>query len=307
MVEEEKFDGLLMSVAQQCRGGIDELLDTFLSFLRRRTDFYTGAPPEQVEATVLAAVRRQMAQAERMREEQRRERDAEERRRQERCACACGLSAGCGVVVDLGKGEGNGAHPLDCLVALHGSTHTYMQARAAEGGAGEGQGGGDRRGGGGGGRQLRRLDRGGDGAGRAQEAAGEGLGGRGGGGQRAQRPYVVFGSALTYHVIGVDSKMKSILTHLHPFFPPAPGNGGATERFVWTQQLAEVSVSVPVPPGMRSRDLSVEIGKTRLRVGLKGQPPLVDGELHKPVIVDDSCWTLGKWGFGMKGRWLVDV
>ena len=86
-MEEEKFDGLLMTVAQQCRGGIDELLDTFLSFLRRRTDFYTGAPPEQVEATVLAAVRRQMVQAERMREEQRCEREAEERRRQERCVC----------------------------------------------------------------------------------------------------------------------------------------------------------------------------------------------------------------------------
>jgi hypothetical protein len=85
MVEEDKFDGLLMSVAQQCRGGIDEMLDTFLSFLRRRTDFYTGAPPEQVEATVLAAVRRQMAQAERMKEERRRQREADEKRRQERC------------------------------------------------------------------------------------------------------------------------------------------------------------------------------------------------------------------------------
>jgi hypothetical protein len=62
---------------------------------------------------------------------------------------------------------------------------------------------------------------------------------------------------------------------------------------VWTQQLAEVTVTVPVPPGTRSRDLSVEIGKRRLRVGLKGQPPLVDGELHKPVLLDDSCWTLG--------------
>lgn len=74
---------------------------------------------------------------------------------------------------------------------------------------------------------------------------------------------------------------------------PVPGNGGRTDRFVWTQQLAEVSVSVPVPLGTRSRDLAVEIGKKRLRVGLKGQPPLVDGELHKPVLVDDSCWTLG--------------
>lgn len=95
MVEEGKFDGLLMSVAQQCRGGIDELLDVLLSFLRRRTDFYTGAPPEQVEATFLAAVKRQMALAERAKEEKKREREAEERRRKERCVL-CG-SGGRGV------------------------------------------------------------------------------------------------------------------------------------------------------------------------------------------------------------------
>jgi len=29
-----------------------------------------------------------------------------------------------------------------------------------------------------------------------------------------------------------------------------------------------------------------------IKVGLKGEPPIVDGELHKRVIVDDSLWTL---------------
>ncbi len=28
------------------------------------------------------------------------------------------------------------------------------------------------------------------------------------------------------------------------------------------------------------------------QVGIKGQPPLVDGVFHKRIIVDDSLWTL---------------
>ena len=31
---------------------------------------------------------------------------------------------------------------------------------------------------------------------------------------------------------------------------------------------------------------------TYIQVGVKGEPPKVNGELHKRVIVDDSFWTL---------------
>ena len=72
----------------------------------------------------------------------------------------------------------------------------------------------------------------------------------------------------------------------------APGNGGSTDRYVWTQQLSELNVTIPVPLGTKTRDLVVDIKNKRLRVGIKGQPPIVDGELHKRVIVDDSFWTL---------------
>lgn len=41
--QETQFDGLLMNIAQQ-RQGIEPLLDTVFSFLRRKTDFYTGNP-----------------------------------------------------------------------------------------------------------------------------------------------------------------------------------------------------------------------------------------------------------------------
>jgi hypothetical protein len=37
-------------------------------------------------------------------------------------------------------------------------------------------------------------------------------------------------------------------------------------------------------------------GKKRLKVGLKGKPPIIDGELHKSIKIDDSFWTLGEHG-----------
>ena len=45
--------------------------------------------------------------------------------------------------------------------------------------------------------------------------------------------------------------------------------------YSWTQSLSEVVLSVPVPPGTRGRACDVAITRNRLRVGLKGQPPLL--------------------------------
>mmetsp|Transcript_14574 Transcript_14574/g.20595 ORF Transcript_14574/g.20595 Transcript_14574/m.20595 type:complete len:347 (+) Transcript_14574:91-1131(+) len=42
-MDDERFDGLYMNVAQQTRG-IEPLLDTVFSFLRRKTDFFSGPP-----------------------------------------------------------------------------------------------------------------------------------------------------------------------------------------------------------------------------------------------------------------------
>lgn len=73
---------------------------------------------------------------------------------------------------------------------------------------------------------------------------------------------------------------------------PNAGNGLDMEKYSWTQQLPEVNVNVPVPEGTKSRFVVCEIKKDRLKVGLKGQPPIIDGELHKPVKVDDCFWSI---------------
>lgn len=75
---------------------------------------------------------------------------------------------------------------------------------------------------------------------------------------------------------------------------PAPeGNGGSTDKFVWTQTLAEVTVSIPLPAGTKARMLNVDIKNTSLKVTIKGQDsPLVMGDLHKRVYLDDSLWQV---------------
>ena len=42
-MDDERFDGLYLNVAQTTRG-IEPLLDTVFSFLRRKTDFFAGPP-----------------------------------------------------------------------------------------------------------------------------------------------------------------------------------------------------------------------------------------------------------------------
>ncbi len=188
-------------------------MEVFLSFLRRKTDFYTGATGSKVEETVLRAVQKQQALAERTAQEQRLAREKDEKRRQERLAAAKqkkeqeeASKKATAPVVEVGA---DGAFDLSAAPAPAVTTTK-------------------------------------EGEGEEEEGSGNG----------------------------------------------PPGNGGATDRYVWAQQLAEVAITVPVPVGTRSRDLVVDIGKKRLRVGLKGQPPIIDGELHKTVKVDDSFWTL---------------
>ncbi|KIZ02376.1 putative Nuclear migration protein nudC [Monoraphidium neglectum] len=73
---------------------------------------------------------------------------------------------------------------------------------------------------------------------------------------------------------------------------PNAGRGADMECYSWTQTLSEVTVVVPVPPGTKGRSLDVLIAKQRLRVGVKGQPAIVDGKLSEAVKADDCLWNL---------------
>ncbi|CAI9771991.1 unnamed protein product [Fraxinus pennsylvanica] len=73
---------------------------------------------------------------------------------------------------------------------------------------------------------------------------------------------------------------------------PNKGNGLDMDKYSWGQSLQEVNVVVPVPPGTKSRFIVCEFKKNYLKVGLKGHPPVIDGELFQPIKVDDSFWSL---------------
>ncbi|RMZ82900.1 hypothetical protein DV737_g1937, partial [Chaetothyriales sp. CBS 132003] len=62
--------------------------------------------------------------------------------------------------------------------------------------------------------------------------------------------------------------------------------------YKWSQTLQEAEVNVPIPGNLKSRDLIVDLKKTSLKVAIKGQDPIVNGNFPYPIIVDDSTWTL---------------
>lgn len=50
--DDERFDSMYLSLAQQNQG-IDNLFESFFGFLRRKTDYYTGASEAKLEEKVL--------------------------------------------------------------------------------------------------------------------------------------------------------------------------------------------------------------------------------------------------------------
>ncbi|KAL1218697.1 Protein BOBBER 2 [Cardamine amara subsp. amara] len=73
---------------------------------------------------------------------------------------------------------------------------------------------------------------------------------------------------------------------------PNKGNGLDLEKYSWTQNLQEVTVNIPVPSGTKSRSVVCEIKKNRLKVGIKGEDPIIDGELFHSIKPDDCFWNI---------------
>lgn len=46
--------------------------------------------------------------------------------------------------------------------------------------------------------------------------------------------------------------------------------------YKWTQTIRDVDVTAPIPANIKGRDIDVVLTKTKIRVGIKGQEPLVE-------------------------------
>jgi hypothetical protein len=78
------------------------------------------------------------------------------------------------------------------------------------------------------------------------------------------------------------------------------GNGGVTDKYSWTQTLSELQVVISAEQlglagvSMKGKMLDIDIKKKALKIGVKGKEPLIDGELHQQVKLENSMWTIGE-------------
>merc|ERR1712087_121158 len=62
--------------------------------------------------------------------------------------------------------------------------------------------------------------------------------------------------------------------------PPPLGNGGSTDKYTWTQTLSALEVFVNVRPGVKAKQIVCDIGVESLKVGIKGDPLILEGKMH---------------------------
>ncbi|VDM31943.1 unnamed protein product [Hydatigera taeniaeformis] len=72
---------------------------------------------------------------------------------------------------------------------------------------------------------------------------------------------------------------------------PNDGNGADLDRYRWTQTLQDLEVRIPIRMGKRikGRDVVVEFKRRHLKVGLRGQEPILQGELYNEIKVYILC------------------
>eukprot|EP01147_Barroeca_monosierra_P001553 gene1553-4701_t len=77
---DERFDGLLLSMAQQMEGGIDQVDLAFApyNFLLRKTDFFTGASKEHAKKLVMQKFEKYSKQAEKLKKEKEQDDDEDD-------------------------------------------------------------------------------------------------------------------------------------------------------------------------------------------------------------------------------------
>ncbi|XP_003706786.1 nuclear distribution C, dynein complex regulator [Megachile rotundata] len=237
---EEKFDGMLLAMAQQHEGGVQELLDTIFSFLARKTDFYTGGGDGAAEKLVTSKFKKHEAtalakaaseKAERAEQERRRKERLEKKKREERA-------------------EEEKLNSESKIVELTDEQAAKLQEEI----------------------DNKKLEK---------EAS------------------AVPGPSSDKAADEIDKKEENMEDEEEDEkeknkLRPNSGNGADLPNYRWTQTLQDLEIKIPLKVNfsVRPKDISITITKKHLTCGIKGQPPIIDGDFPHEVKVEESTWVI---------------
>ncbi|GMR42448.1 hypothetical protein PMAYCL1PPCAC_12643, partial [Pristionchus mayeri] len=232
MPDHERYDSVLLSLAQQMPGGVPELFDVVFGFLSRKTDFYTGAGVDQARAMVLGAFEKHGAGAFKQEEQKKKEREAQAKRMEE----ARKLAEKKREEEEKARLQGPSIVEVTDEEAAEFERKQKEQKEA----------------------ETKKTE------------------------EKKKDPSPS------------DDEDEEAKKEADGKMAPNAGNGADLEKYCWTQTLNDIEVKIPmhVTFPLKSRDLVVEVSKKHLKVGIRGQPPIVDGPLRAEIKTDTSNWII---------------